>query len=74
MTYNNLPLTDYYKELKSMPPPTIQLIKDLSRLTHRNEMSVRNWLLGKNRPEINTQILIADYFGTDVKTLFPPIK
>jgi hypothetical protein len=37
-------------------------------------MSVRNWVVGRNRPDINTQILIAEHMGCDVETLFPPIN
>ena len=70
---SNLTLVDYYKSLREKPLPSAELIKKLQEVTHRSEMSVRNWVVGRNRPDINTQILIADYLGSEVETLFPPL-
>ena len=74
VTDKNVSLVDYYKSLREQPLPSAEFIKKLKEITHRSEMSVRNWVVGRNRPDINTQILIAEHMGCDVETLFPPIN
>ena len=70
----NKTLKDYYEERKNMPSPADEFVSKLCEVTHRREVTVRGWLSGKFRPDINTQIVLAQYLQTDTDSLFPPIK
>lgn len=70
----NKTLKEIYEEQKKLPTPAQAFVTKLCEVTHRNEITVRGWLSGKNRPDINTQIVLAYHFKTNVDSLFPPIN
>ena len=70
----NKTLIEIYEEQKNMPTPAQAFVTKLCEVAHRNEITVRSWLSGKARPDINTQIGLAMHFRTDVDALFPPLK
>ena len=71
---SNKTLKEIYEEQKKLPTPANAFVSKLCEVTHRREITVRGWLSGKYRPDINTQIVLAMHFNTDVDTLFPPQK
>ena len=70
----NKTLKEIYDEQKKLPTPANAFVLKLCGVTHRSEMTVRSWLSGKYRPDINTQIILSQYFDTPVESLFPPQK
>lgn len=68
---SNKTLLEIYRERKRMPTPAMNFIKELSEVTHRSEMTVKGWLTGKFRPDINTQIVLAHHLNSDADILFP---
>lgn len=64
-------LVEIYNDTKKLPTPAEQLIKELCNVTHRTSHTVKGWVRGHFRPDINTQIILSQYFGTDRETLFP---
>ncbi len=70
----NKTLKDFYEERKNMPTPADEFVAKLCEVTHRREVTVRGWLSGKFRPDINTQIVLAQYLHTDTDSLFPPLN
>ena len=71
-TMSNKTLLEIYKERKSLPTPAMNFIRELSQVTHRSEMTVKGWLTGKFRPDINTQIVLAHHLNSEANILFPP--
>ena len=69
---SNKTLLEIYKERKSLPTPAMNFIRELSQVTHRSEMTVKGWLTGKFRPDINTQIVLAHHLNSESDILFPP--
>lgn len=65
-------LAEIYYSLKEKPSPAYEFIAGLASATHRSENSVRKWISGEIIPDINTQLIIADYLKMDVRTLFEP--
>lgn len=65
-------LREIYDEQKKLPTPANAFITMLCKVTHRQEMTVRGWLSGKYRPDINTRIIIAQHLKADANALFPP--
>lgn len=63
-------LAEIYFSIKEKPTPASTFVKELAKVTHRSETSVRKWIAGDIIPDINTQILIAEHLGVEVKTLF----
>ena len=68
----NKTLKDFYEEQKKMPTPADEFVAKLCEVTHRREVTVRGWISGKFRPDINTQIVLAQFLRTDASSLFPP--
>ena len=68
----NRTLKQIYDEQKKLPTPANAFVSKLCEVTHRSEMTVRSWLMGKYRPDINTQIVLAQFLNTSVESLFPP--
>ena len=68
---SNKTLLEIYKERKSLPTPAMNFIRELSQVTHRSEMTVKGWLTGKFRPDINTQIVLAHHLNSEADILFP---
>lgn len=62
---------DIYKERKLQPTPAQCFIKEVADLTHRSEVTIKMWLLGKQIPDQLTQQVIAEHFNTSINTLFP---
>ena len=67
-------LKEIYEEQKKLPTPANAFIFKLCEVTHRSEMTVRSWLTGKYRPDINTQIVLAHHLKTSVESFFPPLN
>ena len=70
----NKTLREIYEEQKKRPTPATAFVNKLCEVTHRSEMTVRSWLTGKYRPDINTQIVLAQFLDSTVEDLFPPLK
>lgn len=72
----NLPLTEYYKNLptatrKVLIAPKDELLDEIAQLTGRTRETVRTWCLGQNNPPRHVQEKIAKYFKTTPEILFP---
>ena len=68
---------DLYNQAKAeeMPPtPAAIFIRLVANLTNRSEITVRTWLSGKYRPDVNVRNILGKYFNIDPDELFPPIK
>lgn len=62
------------KAKKRVVPTNAQLfIRDIAKLTHKSEATVRLWLVGKQRPDELTQSVLAAKFKTTPETLFPQL-
>ena len=68
---DNKTLTDIYSEIKKRPTPAADFVRELCETTHRSEITVRNWVPGKCRPDINVQKVIALHLHSEVDVLFP---
>lgn len=68
---DNRTLTDIYNEIKKRPTPAADFVRELCETTHRSEITVRNWVTGKCRPDINVQKVIALHLHSEVDVLFP---
>lgn len=68
MTFGQL-----YKEMTAAekPLPSQRLIKELSELTKKSEMTVRGWACGR-MPAPLEQEIVAKHLGIPVEELFPP--
>ena len=62
---------DIYNERKTLPTPAQSFISEVADLTHRSEVTIKMWLLGKQTPDALTQEVIANHFHTDINSLFP---
>lgn len=66
-----LSLKEHYQKAKASPTPSQQMVSNIAKLTNRSEDTVIKWLRGRTTPEVNTQILLSEYFDTPVEDLFP---
>ena len=64
-------LVEIYNDRKKRPTPAEQFIIELSDVTHRTSHTVKGWVRGHFRPDINTQIILAKHLNSDVESLFP---
>lgn len=65
---------DLYEEEKSKPTAAQVFVKNIAKLTHRSELTVRMWLSGQQTPDELVQSIIAKEYGVSQETLFPKRK
>lgn len=65
---------EFYLVEKNKPTPAQILIKEIAELTKRSENTIRMWLLEKQEPDALAKSLIAEKFGVNPESLFPPRK
>lgn len=59
-----------YDELDPTPPKTAW-IRNIAKVTHRSELTVRMWLSGRQIPDELCQEVIAKELGVSIVGLFP---
>ena len=74
--FENLPLTEYYKNLptatrKVIDAPKDALLDEIADLTGRTRETVRTWCLGTITPAPHVKEKIANHFKTTSEILFP---
>jgi hypothetical protein len=62
---------ELYEEELRKPTAAQEFVKEVSKITHRSEVTVRMWLSGRQVPDELAQTIIAERYKVDVKTLFP---
>lgn len=62
---------ELYEDIKSLPTPAQAFISEIAELTCSNEMTVRMWLTGRQRPDALAQRVLAEHFKTSAEALFP---
>lgn len=72
MAKRKISLKNLYEEKKLAQtiPPAKQMLNDLMEATGRSEVTVRQWILGKFRPEPLICKVIADKLNIDPNYLF----
>lgn len=65
MTLKNL-----YEECKAKPTPAQAWVREVAGVTKKTEMTVRLWLIGKQKPDQLTQEVLAKHFKTTKEELF----
>ncbi|MDE6718022.1 MAG: hypothetical protein K2J70_07510 [Muribaculaceae bacterium] len=73
MDKRKISLKDLYDEKKRAQsvPPAKQMLNDLMEATGRSEVTVRQWIIGKFKPEPIICKIIADKLNIDPAYLFP---
>ena len=67
----NISLREVYENKKTEPTPASAFINWLAALTGRSCATVRQWIYGTQRPDVDVQIKISDALNIPVKYLFP---
>lgn len=62
---------DLYEEERKKPTAAQMFVKKIANLTHRTELTVRQWLSGQQTPDELVQSIIAREYGVKIETLFP---
>lgn len=62
------------KKLAQTVSPAKQMLKDLMEATGRSEVTVRQWILGKFKPEPIICNIIADKLNIDPNYLFAEME
>lgn len=63
--------TQIYENLKTKPTPCAQFVHEVANLTNRTEATVRKWIAGETRPDINVQVILEKHFDVPRDVLFP---
>ena len=62
---------EFYTEAKNNPTPGQVFVRDIAKLTCSNEITVRLWISGRQRPDALAQRVLAEHFRTTPDALFP---
>lgn len=62
---------DLYAEEKKKPTAAQVFVRNIAKLTHRTENTVRMWLSGQQVPDELVQSIIAKEYGVSASSLFP---
>lgn len=62
---------EFYEQVKNQPTPAQEFINKIAELTCSNEVTVRMWIGGRQRPNALAQRVLAEHFGTTPDALFP---
>lgn len=67
----NLTLAGYYNGLKRPPSPKLEFIKDIAENCGVNQLTVRNWIQGRNLPSNpEHKTYISEITGIPVEQLW----
>jgi len=69
----NKTFKELYEQAKQQPTPAAAFVAKVAEITHRTETTVRMWLSGNQAPDELAKSVIAQYFNSDIDTLFPPL-
>lgn len=63
----------YEKEKRNRPNPAADFIEKVAEVTSKSPLTVKRWVQPSTsvRPDMLTQKVLADYFGTTPEELFP---
>lgn len=64
-------LIEFYNDEKSKPTPAQAFVIKIAKMTHRSELTVRQWLTGRYYPDELAINIIAKELEVDANSLFP---
>lgn len=67
----NSSFVDLYQDAKRQPTAAQQFINEVAALTHKTEITVRNWIAGRQNPDDLAKNVLAEHFHTSTDVLFP---
>ena len=62
-----------YEEERNKPTAAQQFISEVAEITHKSQMTVKMWLVGRQTPDELTQSVLANHFGVKAEKLFPKL-
>lgn len=70
---NQITFLDLYLKEGKKPTPRQAFIADVAKVTKKSQITIKNWINGRQVPDALTVDVIAKHFNCDPSALFPAI-